>query len=250
MSRENSRWTYLNGSRPEGVIVYDSDSKCQSHHDSDPAHGQTNSFDLVRLHKFGNLDTEQDKALPITERPSYKAMAELARAQPELQLATVETAFKDLGPLPVVEEEIEIKSDGTEVERFRVQRAEEFSSGKPMDWIVRGVLPRAELCVIYGESGSGKSFLALDLAAAITRGINWRGKRTTKGRVVYVCAEGAGGFKARLRAYAAKHNVKLLELPGVISDAPNLREPRDAAAITKQIIAWAAELDAKEKSCT
>ncbi len=107
-----------------------------------------------------------------------------------------------------------------------------------MDWIVRGVLPRAELAVIYGDSGSGKTFLALDLCAAITRGVEWRSRRTQKGRVVYVCAEGAGGFKARLRAYARGHEVVLAELPAVIADAPNLLEPKDAAAIAKAVIDW------------
>jgi RecA/RadA recombinase len=107
-----------------------------------------------------------------------------------------------------------------------------------MEWLVRGLLPRAELAVIYGESGSGKSFLALDLAAAITRGIEWRGRRTATGRVVYVCAEGAGGFKARLRAYARGHSVELAELPAVIADAPNLLEPKDAATVAQQILEY------------
>lgn len=108
-----------------------------------------------------------------------------------------------------------------------------------MDWIVRGVLPRAELAVIYGESGSGKSFIALDLCAAISRGLDWRNRRTRRGRVVYVCAEGAGGFKARLKAYAHANAVELAELPAVIADAPNLLEPKDAAAVTKAIVEWA-----------
>ena len=40
----------------------------------------------------------------------------------------------------------------------------------PPEWIVKGVLPRAELVVLFGESGSGKSCMALDLAAAISLG--------------------------------------------------------------------------------
>lgn len=231
------RWTYTAGSRPEGAILYDDGQKLHSHHDTDPARGQSNSFDLVRAHRFADLDSEEAKLLPVTERPSYKAMARLAREQPELQQA-VAADFDDLGPLPTVVEEVEVKKDGTEVTRFKVQRAEEFSGGKPMDWIVRGVLPRAELCVLYGESGSGKSFLALDLAAAITRGLGWRGKRTTAGRVVYVCAEGAGGFKARLRAYAAGHGCELHTLPAVIPDTPNLLEASDASALTRGILEW------------
>ena len=37
MAREESRWTYVPGSRPEGVIVYDDGAKLHSHHDTDPA---------------------------------------------------------------------------------------------------------------------------------------------------------------------------------------------------------------------
>jgi hypothetical protein len=101
------------------------------------------------------------------------------------------------------------------------------------------VLPRAELAVIYGESGSGKSFLALDLCAAVSRGLAWRdAHRTERGSVVYVCAEGAGGFKVRLRAYARAHNINLAELPGVVADAPNLLEQTEAAALYGAILKW------------
>ena len=145
--------------------------------------------------------------------------------------------FSALGPAPEVTEEVIVDEQGNAVERFAIVDAGEFSSGTPMDWIVRGVLPNAELAVVYGESGSGKSFLALDLCGAVTRGIEWRSKRTKKGRVVYVAAEGAGGFKARLRAYASGHGAELHEL-GIISDAPNMLEPKDAALITKRIVEW------------
>src|SRR5207253_1810102 len=47
-------------------------------------------------------------------------------------------------------------------------------------------------------------------------------------------------FKARLRAYAREHKVDLAEFPlGIVSDAPNLLEPKDTAAITKTILDWA-----------
>lgn len=227
------RWTYTEGSRPEGVIIYDSGLKLHSHHDTDPARGQSNAFDLVRIHRFGNLDHPEDANLPMAERPSFRAMVQFAQELPELQAHVVEQQFVDLGPsTKTIGESKEV------VERFRVQSAEEFSAGKPMEWIVRGVLPRAELCVIYGESGSGKSFLALDLCAAVTRGVDWRGQRTVPGRVVYVCAEGAGGFKARLRAYAQGHDCEMQVLPAVVPDAPNLLEAKDVAALAHSILSW------------
>lgn len=227
------RWTYTDGSRPEGAIEYDDGLKFHSHHDTDPARGQHNAFDLVRLHRYGSLDSGAAE-LAITDQPSYRAMADFARSLPEFQTGRADE-YPDLGP---VTEEVIVDAAGNTIERFLVRTADEFSAGPPVDWIVRGVLPRAELAVVYGESGSGKSFLALDLCAAVTRGLEWREKRTTKGRVVYVCAEGAGGFKARLRAYARGHDVALAELPAVIADAPNMLEPKDAALITRSIVNW------------
>jgi hypothetical protein len=231
------RWTYTAGSRPEGAIVYDDDTKLHSHHDTDPARGQNSAYDLVRLHKFGALDAGSE-ATGISDRPSAAAMARLIAELPEIRTARASDELQDLGELPHVTEELSLREDANTRARFEVHSAVNFGSGPPMEWVVRGLLPRAELAVIYGESGSGKSFLALDLCAAITRGIEWRSKRTARGRVVYVCAEGAGGFKARLKAYARGHTVELAELPSVISDAPNLLDPKDAAAITQAILGW------------
>ncbi|QLQ04086.1 MAG: AAA family ATPase [Thiobacillus sp.] len=53
--------------------------------------------------------------------------------------------------------------------------------------------------------GIGKSFLALDIAAAVVRGVPWRGFKTLQGEVAYFVAEGAGGFRQRIRAYI-EHN--------------------------------------------
>jgi len=123
--------------------------------------------------------------------------------------------------------------------RFQIIPAHEFAAGAPPTWVIKGVLPDAELVVMYGASGSGKSFMALDMAGAISRGIPWRGKKTRKGRVAYIAAEGAGGFRKRLTAYGQHHGIDLKSLDiGVIHAAPNMMEKADAAAIAKSVKAW------------
>lgn len=121
--------------------------------------------------------------------------------------------------------------------RFRLIPAAEFAQGRDVAWLVRNVIPQAELVVVYGESGSGKSFLILDLVAAVARGIPWRDLRTVSGPVVYICAEGVAGFRRRLRAYSHQTAVPLdgLRLK-VIGDAPNLLEGKDALAVAKSIV--------------
>ena len=70
------RYTYKLGSTAAGLIVYD-DKFAYSHHGTDPAGGRLcNSFDLVRIHKFGHLDSGKEKS--DQDRASYKAMEDFA----------------------------------------------------------------------------------------------------------------------------------------------------------------------------
>lgn len=125
------------------------------------------------------------------------------------------------------------------VERFSVQRAEMFAVEHSNGWIIKGVLPRADLAVMYGASGSGKSFMALDIAVHIAQGKPWRGRKTAQGGVVYIAAEGARGFRKRLAAYSQHHGIDLTQLPlGVIQGAPSLLEQEDVVDLAQSILQW------------
>jgi hypothetical protein len=120
--------------------------------------------------------------------------------------------------------------------RFTVVPALEFSQVQSAPWIVKHVLPQAEVGVIYGESTAGKSFFVLDLVAAVARGEPWRGHKVVKGNVVYIVAEGAGGMRSRLAAYGMHNDVALADLPiGIIADAPNFMEVTDVKEVLKAI---------------
>jgi len=122
--------------------------------------------------------------------------------------------------------------------KFSITPAGIFASGPFSGWIIKNLLPKAELAVVYGESGAGKSFVMIDVTCAIARGVKWRGMAVRQGRVVYICAEGKTGFRKRLRAYGQHHGVDLDKIPfGVIEDAPNLLQ-QDDKAIAEQIDAW------------
>lgn len=74
----DDRYTYAAGSSSLGLVVYD-DKFAYSHHATDPAGQQLcNAFDLVRLHKFRDMDEDVKDDTPINRRPSYKAMETLA----------------------------------------------------------------------------------------------------------------------------------------------------------------------------
>jgi hypothetical protein len=120
-------------------------------------------------------------------------------------------------------------------ERFPIIGAGEFLKRPPMRWIIPGVLPQAELAVIYGESGSGKSFLAYDMLTAISQGIKWRGLPTLQGNVLYIAAEGVNGMRNRVQAYCDTNFVDPAALPDIIAASPNMLDPKESALLAKRV---------------
>lgn len=126
--------------------------------------------------------------------------------------------------------------EGPRANRFEFLPAGQFMQSRPARWIIKGLLPQAGLGVIYGESGSGKSFLVLDMMLAITRGTSWRQRRVVRGAVAYVVAEGAGGFRGRLQAYS-HHIAADLGPFFVLGDAPNIVERKTIDDLIASLLA-------------
>lgn len=89
--------------------------------------------------------------------------------------------------------------------RAAMLTTEQMKALPPPQPLVDGYLNLDSLAEIYAPSGTGKSFLALDLAQHIARGAWWQGRAVTGGPVVYVVAEGASGFGPRSTSWE-KHS--------------------------------------------
>lgn len=91
----------------------------------------------------------------------------------------------------------------------RTQRAHRFFSLFEImredlpEYLVKGVLNKGELGVLYGAPASYKSFVALDLALRVTVGMVWHRERhrVRQGEVLYLAGEGTAGLTVRLRAW-------------------------------------------------
>ena len=156
------------------------------------------------------------------------------------QLGLVNTIddFKDLSALPevVVEKAIELAVAKVAEERFRLYTAEEFVVRTKATWLIKGVLPRANFGVFYGASGSGKSFFVFGMAAAIARGLQWRGFKTAKARVLWIAAEGQEDMRKRVLGYCMAEGINPADLDmKFIANAPNLMEIADVKALVKKI---------------
>ncbi|MCX3290052.1 AAA family ATPase [Streptomyces sp. NEAU-H22] len=75
--------------------------------------------------------------------------------------------------------------------------------------VVKDLLFKDTLARLYGESGSLKSFAALDICGCVGTGMDWHGVQTYPGPVVYLVAEGARGIRKRVRAWEQHHGRKM-----------------------------------------
>jgi hypothetical protein len=120
--------------------------------------------------------------------------------------------------------------------RFATVPIHELAQRPGGKWLIKNVLPEDELVVLFGASGSGKTFVALDMAFHIAQGLPWRGNKAVQGTVVIIAAEGAGGLGKRSLAYAKYHGIDLSTVPlHVIPASPNILEEEDIAEVLAEI---------------
>ena len=84
------RYTFTGGHTTAGAIIYQ-DKWMYSHHATDPAGGRLcNSWDLARLHLFGEKDSGADAGGSPSSLPSYRAMVDRFLNDPDVKQVMVE----------------------------------------------------------------------------------------------------------------------------------------------------------------
>jgi hypothetical protein len=113
--------------------------------------------------------------------------------------------------------------------RMHIIRADKIEM-RPPDWLLRGMLERDAFALVFGDPGTGKSFLAIDWACRVATGSPWRGHHVRPGPVLYIAGEGRQGFGRRVQAWQEHNGVSMAGAPLfvtpalAISDALQLRE--------------------------
>ncbi len=73
--------------------------------------------------------------------------------------------------------------------------------------LVEGLLEHNAMSVLYGESNTGKTFVALDIAFHVSTGREWMGRHTERGLCVYIAAEAGSGARKRVKALRTHYGV-------------------------------------------
>lgn len=113
-----------------------------------------------------------------------------------------------------------------------------------VSWLVKHAVPAEAIGVIYGGSGTFKSFIAIDLALHVAHGLQWLGRKTRKGTVLIIAAEGGAGLWRRIVAWHRKHRLPWTDVAvhvvpvavDLMSDAARVAEAAAAAGIKPDLV--------------
>src|SRR4051794_30419725 len=93
------------------------------------------------------------------------------------------------------------KANGAMPPRFKFTSFDDLRPGKEHLYLVKRLIPRVGLTLVWGPPKCGKSFLTFDLMMHVALGWEYRGRKVLQGEVVYCAFEGAEGFKLRAEAF-------------------------------------------------
>jgi hypothetical protein len=108
---------------------------------------------------------------------------------------------------------------------------------KRRNYLVKGLLPRSGLVVIWGPPKCYKSFWTMDVAFFIAIGQEYRGRRVQQAPVVYIILEGREGLPARKEVLARHYGI----------DDPPLYFVTTALNLAKHAEALAASIEAQPR---
>jgi RecA-family ATPase len=113
-----------------------------------------------------------------------------------------------------VEDEESVREEADSI--FDLYDIAELENMPPPTWLIKNTLVDDGLTVLYGDPGSYKSFLALDMGLRLANGMDWHGVPAAATGVLYIAGEGKRGIGKRIKGWRKKHGLEGVEVPFVL----------------------------------
>jgi hypothetical protein len=136
------------------------------------------------------------------------------------------------------------RPEGDYITRFPIEMVDDIALGVETGGLVKGLLDEGGISMSFGETGSGKSFLAVDLSFHVPLGWDWFSRRTLRRGAIYIASEGGERIRRRFVAFKQYHDKRYAATVaangptpcGVITTSVDLREPEaDLADLALEI---------------
>jgi hypothetical protein len=167
--------------------------------------------------------------IPLPSSELSQIVKSVCRYEPESDVAASTSIGSDAA-------EAILAATRAEVQEYYFTRATSYlGQPAPLRWIIKGWIPDSGVTMVYGESGSGKTFITLDMACHIAAGLQWHEHKTKLGLVVYMAGEGNYGLRQRVTAWCKTHGVQNLDNLLISNKAIDIDSPAAAAQIINAV---------------
>ncbi len=100
------------------------------------------------------------------------------------------------------------------------------------NWLIQDLFSIQDIILIFGNSASGKSLIVQDMCYCTAAGIDFHGKKTKQGKVVYIAGEGQLGLQKRFKALRTKYNCEahglfISEQPAALMSTQSAKDVRE-----------------------
>lgn len=201
-------------------------------------HWHNNVRDLVaRLARLGRTNDEIMLLASGLTLPGYS----VDDTEKEMWSALQSARSKYNLPPPIDGPEDEELDDGESV--FETLSLDELEDMAPPTYLIDGILPEHGLTFLYGDPGSGKSFIALDMALRLAYGLDWHGSKTKQVGVLYIAGEGKHGLGKRVTGWRKEHGMEGEPAPfKLLPVAVHMLDQPSVAKLKRTITAVSAEV--------
>lgn len=150
--------------------------------------------------------------------------------------------FASPGPLPPGASPVPSLGVGRRGDFGFIRVKDLLTKPAPIPQLIDGIFDRGALAQLFGKSGCGKSFAAIDWACCVATGKDWCGRKVAQGPVFYIAGEGHAGMRKRLKVWEQHHATSLADAPLFVSSVPAaLMDAVNAANVARAVEVLAVE---------
>lgn len=120
--------------------------------------------------------------------------------------------------------------------RFALMNREAIQALQPKKYLIAGMMEENSVGQLWGESGTGKTFVGLSMALHIAAGLAWHGRAVEAGAVVWCAGEGVQGLKKRIGAECIGKCFDWPEDFYLVAQPPQIASERDLSEFIRNVL--------------
>ena len=130
----------------------------------------------------------------------------IERHGPDVVQAAMAEAFRDQPLANLCHDSPQVTAPAQNP-KFKLIPFSDLQTNASSAYLIKGLIPRTGLAVVWGPPKCGKSFVMTDALLHVALGWDYRGHKVLGGPVVYCAFEGADGYGKRAEAFRKHHSL-------------------------------------------